>query len=59
MLKDLLNTTKPKSNHPKTFKHNGTTLTDPKLIAQEFNDFFTNIGPTLASKIQDAHIVPN
>ena len=30
----------------------GTIITDPNKIPNEFNDFFVNIGPKLASKIQ-------
>ena len=29
----------------------GETISDPQLIANDFNDFFVNIGPNLASKI--------
>ena len=29
----------------------GAEIKDPKMIANRFNDFFTNIGPSLASKI--------
>ena len=35
------------------FKQNsGTIITDPTAISNEFNDFFVNVGPNLASKIQ-------
>ncbi|MBM3937968.1 MAG: hypothetical protein FJ333_04840 [Sphingomonadales bacterium] len=30
---------------------NGQTLTDPKLVANEFNNFFLNVAPTISSKI--------
>ena len=30
---------------------NGTTLTDPKLIATEFNAFFTSIGKKISNSI--------
>jgi hypothetical protein len=42
----------------KTTKNNGSTINDPTLIAQNFNDFFTNIGPNLASKIPDSNVNP-
>ena len=29
----------------------GNTINDPQLIANKFNEFFTNIGPPLATKI--------
>jgi len=36
------------------FKHeSGAKITDPKIISNEFNDFFVNVGPSLASKIQN------
>ena len=35
------------------FKHNNILLSDGKEIANVFNNFFVNIGPQLASKIQD------
>ena len=35
------------------FKRNfGTIITDPTAISNEFNDFFVNVGPNLASKIR-------
>ena len=35
-----------------TFKiHNDTIISDKAIISEKFNDFFTNIGPTLAKKI--------
>ena len=33
--------------------HNNKVITDPKTIADGFNNYFVNIGPTLASKIPD------
>ena len=29
----------------------GNTINTPQLIANKFNEFFTNIGPSLATKI--------
>ena len=44
-----------KQSQTDQFKGNsGTIITDPNKIANEFNDFFVNIGPKLASKIQNA-----
>ena len=34
-----------------SFLHNGKTITDKKQIVENFNNFFTNIGPTLSKKI--------
>ena len=36
---------------PDFFRHKGRILRDPKEIADEFNRFFTEIGPKLAEKI--------
>jgi len=42
-----------KQNSPtESFVDNGKAITDKNAIVQKFNDFFVNIGPTLASKIQ-------
>ena len=43
---------KNKSNIPKYFLINGSKVTNDTDIANEFNNFFTNIGPKLASNIQ-------
>jgi hypothetical protein len=40
--------TKPPSHF---IDNNGSEITDHKTIANKFNDFFTNIGPSLAKKI--------
>ena len=42
---------KIQSKFPSYFNINGTKLTDKKDIATEFNKFFINIGPKLASEI--------
>jgi hypothetical protein len=39
------------STLPSTFIHEGKTITDPLEIADKFCKYFTNIGPSLASKI--------
>ena len=35
-------------------RKSGTIITDPTIIANEFNDFFVNVGPTLASQINNS-----
>jgi len=35
-------------------RKSGTIITDPTIIANEFNDFFVNVGPTLASQIHNS-----
>ena len=46
-----MNKSKIQSKFPSYFNINGTKLTDKKDIATEFNKFFINIGPKLASEI--------
>ena len=46
-----MNKSKIQSKFPSYFNINGTKLTDKKNIATEFNKFFINIGPKLASEI--------
>ena len=50
-IKTILNKNKKSSGYPTLFKHNGLDITDPKTIANEFNKYFTNIGPELANSI--------
>ena len=38
------------------FIHNGKTITNRNQIVNLFNDFFVNIGPTLANKIPKTDI---
>ena len=41
-----------KQSLPNQFRReSGTIITDPSIISNEFNDFFVNVGPNLASKI--------
>ena len=45
---------KVKNNHISVFKDDcGDTITDPQEICNKFNDFFVNVGPKLASGIQN------
>ena len=37
---------------PCSFKSNGRTISDPLEIANDFCNYFTNVGPTLANRIQ-------
>ena len=50
-IREVIN--KPNSKHqmPSYFIHDNDCLTDPKEIANKFNDFFVNIGPNLADRI--------
>ena len=47
----ILNRTKKKSEFPLSFLVNGQTITDKLEIAEKMNEFFTGIGPSLASEI--------
>ena len=40
-----------KNNYPNSININGTEIKDPMQIANRFNEYFTNIGPKLASSI--------
>ena len=50
-LNSLLGRNKPTKASSYFTDDNGVEIKDPKMIADKFNDFFTNIGPSLASKI--------
>ena len=55
VIKNMIN----KNKHSKPFNNffiNGELTENPKLIADKFNEFFTNIGPSLASKIPASNI---
>ena len=47
----MLGKGKQKSELPESFNLNNTVVTDKSIIANEFNRFFTHIGPELASEI--------
>jgi len=50
-INDIICKTKNKSEFPKYFLINGSKVSDDKSIANEFNKFFTEIGPKLADGI--------
>ena len=58
MINNVLNKRSKKPPGSDSFLVNGTTVDDPRHIAEHFNDFFTNIGPNLASKIPDSRLNP-
>ena len=51
ILKEIINKINNKITSPQSFKYNETVITDPKSIADHFNEYFINIGPSLSSKI--------
>ena len=55
VIKSLINKRKSKNSYNK-FNINGTMIDDPNIIADKFNDFFTNIGPSLASRIPKCNV---
>ena len=50
-LNNLLGRNKPTKATSYFTDDDGAEIKDPKMIANRFNDFFTNIDPSLASKI--------
>ena len=52
IIKKVINQNRINKNPGKFHLNNGTT-SDPSTIASAFNNYFVNIGPTLASKIPD------
>ena len=53
IINDVLNKTKNKKDFPDFFKINEENVTDEVTIANEFNLFFTGIGPKLAHKLKN------
>ena len=49
--KGILNRTQPSTNFPEYFNINGPKITDRKVISNEFNSFFTNIGANITAQI--------
>ena len=50
-INDLLCRKKRKSNFPSSLKLNSMTITDKTEIANEFNNYFTSVGPVYANAI--------
>ena len=57
ILKEVINN-KRKMLSQNKFSNNGVNITDGYEIATKFNEFFVNIGPDLASKIDDTGTNP-
>ena len=51
MIKNILNEKRNVKKIPKYFHINNVNVSDPTLIANKFNEYFTEIGPTLAESI--------
>ena len=54
VIKEVTNKTTNKTQLPDFFKLDGKIITDKNDIANKFNTFFTNIGPSLALTITTA-----
>ena len=55
IIKQVINRKKCSKIHDK-FMHSNKVITDPKTIANGFNNYFVIIGPMLASKIPDNNV---
>ena len=55
IIKQVINRKKGSKINEK-FMHNNREITDPKAISDGFNNYFVNIGPTVASKIPNNNI---
>ena len=53
MINEIINKKKVTNAFPKQFLINDNFETDPKNIAQQFNKYFVEIGPKLASSISN------
>ena len=51
IIKGILNRTQPSKTIPEYFNINVQQITDKKVIANEFNTFFTNIGASITANV--------
>ena len=52
IIKSLLSSSRSNSSLPHKLKHNNTFTTNPTLIANSFNDYFSGIGKILADQLK-------
>ena len=50
-LNEILSRLKYKTALPRDFINNGKVIRDPLVIANQFNKYFINVGPSLAKKL--------
>ena len=50
LIRTLINKSKRKSSLPNTFNNGNKTLSDPLEIANQFFEYFTDVGPNLAKQ---------
>ena len=58
ILNQLTGRSKQRENLPDVFSHQGKSFTGNREIANGFNNFFTGVGPNLASKIPSSNKSP-
>ena len=58
VIKNVINRNKKTKLQSKFKLSDGTVTTDLKLVTEKFNDFFVNVGPTLARKIPEQDCNP-
>ena len=51
LINEVINKKKSKPQTPGTFCDDNKEISVPYTIAEKFNEYFTNVGPTLAKKI--------
>ena len=51
-IKAVMNRTNKHNDYPEHFKVDDQIISEPRLIAEAFNDYFINIGPKLANAIE-------
>ena len=52
IIKSLLSSTRSNTSLPQNLRHNNTFTTNSTLIANNFNDYFSDIGKTLADQLK-------
>ena len=55
IINDTLQRKKKKNSLPSVFSHKGKVLKESNKIAKEFNQYFTDIGPSLVNQINANH----
>ena len=56
LINEITNKNKPSSELPDNFMKDDNIITDPNEIANNFNDYFVNVGPKLADKIPPSNV---
>ena len=56
LINEITNENKPSSELPDNFMKDDNIITDSNEIANNFNDYFVNVGPKLADKIPPSNV---